>query len=146
MAAHRQPSVRPVADRRYFSRGAGVRTSHLFGPHDGANEGICGTTELDIGGAVPLHSHNCEETVMILEGEALFEAAGQRHALVAGDTTWTPAGVDHRFSNCGDGRLRILWFYGRSDATRTVAATGATSPIADEGSRVPAPALPDDPT
>ncbi len=132
MATDRRPVVRPVADRRYFSRSAGVQTSHLFGPRDGAGDWIFGTTELDVGGGVPLHSHNCEETVMVLEGEALFEAAGQRHALVAGDATWTPAGVDHRFSNRGDGWLRILWIYGRADATRTVVSSGKTTRIDDE--------------
>ena len=132
MSTDRRPVVRQTADRRYFARSAGVRTSHLFGPRDGATEGICGTTELGIGGGVPLHRHNCEETVMVLGGQALFEAAGEQHVLVAGDATWTPAGVDHRFSNDGDGWLRILWFYGRTDATRTVVANGSVSRIEDE--------------
>ncbi len=135
MATERRALIRTAAGRSFFSRGDGVRTSHLIVPADGAAEGITGTTEFAEGGELPLHWHNCEETVVILEGDALFEAAGQQHALVAGDAAWTPAGVAHRFSNRGRGWMRILWVYGRADATRTLVTTGETSSIESEQPR-----------
>jgi len=127
-----RPVIRTVGLRRYFSRGTGLRTSHLFTTADGAAQGLTGTTEFAPGAGLPLHTHNCEETVMILEGEAFFEANGERTGLVAGDATWTPAGVVHRFANRGNGPMRILWVYGSVDATRTLASTGATTSVEAE--------------
>jgi putative monooxygenase len=135
MAAEQRALVKAASTRTFFARVAGVRTSHIVGPADGAVEGITGMTEFAPAATVPLHWHNCEETVVVLEGEALFEAAGEQHALVAGDATWTPAGVPHMFSNRGRGLMRILWVYGRTDAARTLAMIGETSPIESEQPR-----------
>jgi HTH-type transcriptional repressor of puuD len=49
-----------------------------------------------------------------------------RFDLEAGDATWVPAGVPHRFANRGQGRLRIYWVYGGREVTRTIVATGET--------------------
>lgn len=64
--------------------------------------------------------------MLILEGEAIAELDGERFDLVAGEATWVPAGIPHRFLNRGDGRLRIYWVYGGRDVTRTITATGET--------------------
>jgi len=130
--------VKTAASRAFFSRGTGLRTSHIFTTADGAAQGLTGTTEFAPGAEVPWHTHNCEETVTILAGEALFEADGEQTELVAGDATWTPVGVVHRFANRGRGPLRILWTYGSVDATRTLVATGATTSIAAESQANPA--------
>jgi mannose-6-phosphate isomerase-like protein (cupin superfamily) len=61
-----------------------------------------------------------------LEGIARFEADQERFLLHVGDTTMIETGVVHRFENAGTGRLRILWIYGSSAATRTLVATGET--------------------
>jgi quercetin dioxygenase-like cupin family protein len=133
--------VKTAASRAFFSRGTGLRTSHIFTTADGAAQGLTGTTEFAPGAEVPWHTHNCEETVSILGGEALFEADGEQTELVAGDATWTPVGVVHRFANRGRGPLRILWTYGSVDATRTLVATGATTSIAAESQANPAATL-----
>jgi quercetin dioxygenase-like cupin family protein len=130
--------VKTAASRAFFTRGTGLRTSHIFTTADGAAQGLTGTTEFAPGAEVPWHTHNCEETVTILEGEALFEADGEQTELVAGDATWTPVGVVHRFANRGRGPLRILWTYGSVDATRTLVVTGATTSIAAESQANPA--------
>lgn len=98
----------------------------------GAKELLTGITEFAPGGEVPPHIHNCEEAVVILEGQAIFEADGERHDLEVGDSTWAPAGVVHRFGNRGEGRMRIFWTYGSISATRTVIATGRTTLIGQE--------------
>ena len=94
-----------------------------------------GITSFAPDAGIPLHSHNCEESVVVLEGEALFEDEHGAHELRAGDTTLVPAGVVHRFANRGDTLMRILWIYGSADATRTIATTGETRPIAQERPR-----------
>jgi quercetin dioxygenase-like cupin family protein len=118
------PRTLPVMER-----GSGVRTVHLVSREIGAAQFLNGTSEFDPGGAVPFHSHNCEESVVILEGVATFETDEATAELAAGQATWVPAGVVHRFRNRGDSVMRFLWTYGRADATRTLAATGETVAI-----------------
>jgi mannose-6-phosphate isomerase-like protein (cupin superfamily) len=64
--------------------------------------------------------------VLILEGEATAEIDGEFFDLTAGQATWVPAGVPHRFLNRGEGVMRIYWVYGGRDVTRTITATGET--------------------
>ena len=66
-----RPSALPAHER-----GGGARTTPLVGPSIGAAAFINGITSLAPGGAIPFHSHNCEESVMLLEGEAILEIGG----------------------------------------------------------------------
>jgi quercetin dioxygenase-like cupin family protein len=127
-ASPSRPVVRRPRELAPLDRGGGVRTVHLVNGAI-ATQFLTGTTEFDPGASLPLHSHDCEESVAVLEGQAAFEADGEVIDLDVGDTTWLPAGVVHRFRNRGTGRLRILWIYGSARATRTIAATGETFPI-----------------
>ena len=120
-------------------RGGGARTTPLVTRSLGATGFISGITAFEPGAAIPLHFHDCEEQVTILEGEAVAEIDGARHPVRAGDTTWIPAGLPHRFVNAGAGPLRILWVYASTTATRTLVATGETRPVAAEHARPPTP-------
>ena len=119
-----RPSALPVIDR-----GNGARTIPLVTRRCGSTSMINGITAFDPGAAIGLHKHNCEESVMILEGEAVAEIDGIRHALIAGDTTWIPANVPHRFLNESGALMRIFWTYATVDATRTMIATGIEQTI-----------------
>lgn len=110
-------------------RGGGVRTTYLATGDVGAAGFMTGTTEFGPGASVQPHSHNCEESVVVLEGRGRFECEGRSVQLGAGDATWVPAGASHRFVNVGPGLLRILWTYGRVDATRTFTDSGETIAI-----------------
>ena len=110
-----------------FDRGTGVRTLPLVGKWNTAGSQVTtGITIFAPGTAIPMHLHNVEETVMVLDGEATAVIGEESHDLVAGDTTWLPSGIPHRFINRGAGELRIYWVYGGRNVTRTVAATGET--------------------
>jgi len=78
------------------------------------------------GTGAPLHVHNCDEQVTLLEGEAEVEIDGAVTPLSRYDTTYIPAGREHAFRNRGDAPMRILWIYGASRVTRTFAETGET--------------------
>ena len=87
-----RPDDLPVNDR-----GNGARTIPLVTRGCGSTSMINGITAFEPGAKIGVHFHNCEESVMILEGEAVAEIDGTRHSLKAGDTTWIPSNTPHRF-------------------------------------------------
>ena len=111
-------------------RGGGLRTYPMVRKAIGATEFINGVTEFDPGAAVPLHYHNCDESVVLLEGKGLAVIDGVEWAVAPGDTTYIPAGIHHFFRNTSaTDKMRILWIYASADADRTLVATGDTRRI-----------------
>jgi quercetin dioxygenase-like cupin family protein len=121
-----------AGDGEVRDRGAGVRTRHLVTAESGDTVFATGTTEFAAGAALGLHFHDCSESVLVLEGEARFDHGDGSDAMGAGDTTFVPAGVPHRFVNVGDGVLRLYFVYGSAMPTRTMVATGETFPIGSQ--------------
>jgi putative monooxygenase len=129
------PVVLRAEGRFSFARGAGVHTEPMVTKAHGAVGLMTGITTFSAGAEVGFHRHNCEESVVVLEGNALFESDSITEELVAGDTTLVPAGMAHRFRNNGEAKMRILWIYGSVDATRTKLPSGETVLISDEAAR-----------
>ena len=77
-------------------RGGGARTTPLVLPSVGAQSFINGITEFAPGTAIPFHSHNCEESVMLLSGHAYLDIDSEVHELKPLDTTWIPPNLPHR--------------------------------------------------
>lgn len=124
--------LRP-ADITPHERGGGARTIPLVTSGVGSRSLLNGITEFAPGASIPLHKHNCEESVMVLDGEAICEIDGVQHRLGSNDTTWLPAEVPHRFINASDTqRMRIFWTYASINANRTIIATGDTRSIDSE--------------
>ncbi|HVC01820.1 MAG TPA: cupin domain-containing protein [Steroidobacteraceae bacterium] len=129
----RKAAVLRPAEMKTYDRGGGAGTTPLVGASIGATAFINGITAFEPGAAIPYHSHNCEESVLVLEGDGVLDIGGEEIALRALDTTWIPPQVSHRFRNASNTRpLRIFWTYARMDATRTMTATGATAFVAQE--------------
>lgn len=117
-------------------RGGGARTTPLVLPSVGATTFINGITEFSPGTAIPFHSHNCEESVVLLEGHAYLDIGGEVHELKPLDTTFIPPNVPHRFRNMSSTEgMKILWIYASVNATRTLTETGETRPITAEHAR-----------
>jgi len=131
-----QPRVLRPSELTSYDRGGGARTTPLVSPSLGAESFINGITEFGPGVAIPFHSHNCEESVMLLSGSAMLDIDGidgEQHQLRPFDTTWMPANVPHRFRNLSDTEpMKILWIYASPKATRTLAATGETRAVSAE--------------
>jgi putative monooxygenase len=123
-----RPSEIKAADR-----GGGAKTIPLVNQKVGSTSLLNGITSFEPGAAIPVHTHNCEESVMVLEGSAIAEIDGVEHTLGPLDTTWLPANVPHRFINASTTEpMRIFWTYASVEATRTLVATGETRPISAE--------------
>ena len=121
------PKILRPAEIELFDRGTGVKTIPLAGKWNATgNKVTTGITIFGPGTQIPLHTHNVEETVMVIEGQATAVVGDDRYDLEAEDVTWVPSGVPHCFINRGPGQMRIYWVYGGRDVTRTICATGET--------------------
>lgn len=130
----RRAAVLRPSDIQSHDRGGGASTIPLVGPSVGAAAFINGITTFAPGTKIPFHSHNCEESVVLLEGEAMLDIDGQAPVrLQPLDTTWLPPNLSHRFRNLSDtAPMKILWIYARLDATRTLTESGATNFVSAE--------------
>lgn len=110
-----------------FERGDGVVTTLLVGSERLPGAGFTsGLTSFPPGRSAPLHSHNCGEQVIILDGDGEVEVDGQSTRLAKYDSAYISAGKPHRYNNVGTTPLLILWIYGAEHVTRTFTATGVT--------------------
>jgi succinate-semialdehyde dehydrogenase/glutarate-semialdehyde dehydrogenase len=130
------PAVLRPADLPAHNRGGGASTVQLVTKAVGAQVFLNGTTVFEGGAGIPLHTHNCPESVVIVEGDAIVEIDGVEHRLARWDTTYVDAGTPHRFRNASATEpMRILWTYASVNATRTILETGLTTRVDAEHSR-----------
>jgi quercetin dioxygenase-like cupin family protein len=124
--------LRP-ADITVRQRGGGASTIPLVSQRVGSTKLLNGITRFEPGAAIPEHFHNCDESVMLLQGEAIAHVDGVAHRVEVGDTSFIPAGIHHYFENAsGTEEMAIFWTYASVDATRTIVATGVTTRIDEE--------------
>src|SRR6478752_7251993 len=112
---------------RVIDRGSGILTVPLV-THQSAGEPkiISGMSTYPRGEGAPMHTHNCDEQVTLLEGVGEVEIDGEITPLEPYDSTYIPADQLHAFRNTGDEPMKILWIYAAEKVTRTFADTGET--------------------
>lgn len=107
----------------------GVDFKDFVGRHNGAADICTGIAIFQPDASLPLHMHSCEESVTILEGEALCDIGGELIPLRPFDTSFVPPRVPHRFLNAsGTDRLIILWAYSTADVDRIVIESNEIDP------------------
>lgn len=121
-------TVIKVNEVKVLDRGGAIRTVPLITNESSGGEALftTGISTYPVGSGAPFHSHNCDEEVVILEGEADVEVDGTITPLRQYDTAYVPSPVIHRYRNTGNTPLRLLWIYNASRVTRTFADTGIT--------------------
>jgi quercetin dioxygenase-like cupin family protein len=113
-----------VADVKKIERGSGIQTTPLITRH--ATPEARFTTGMSVypkGKGAPMHTHNCDEQVTLLEGVGEVEVDGIITPLVPYDSTYIQAGSVHAFRNTGEDPMRILWIYSSDHVTRTFAGS-----------------------
>jgi quercetin dioxygenase-like cupin family protein len=129
----RKAAVLRPSEIKSHDRGGGASTTPLVTASIGATAFINGITSFGPGTVIAFHSHNCEESVMLLEGNAMLDIDGKEIPLAPLDTTWIPPNVSHRFRNMSATRpMKIFWTYARLDATRRLTETGVTNFVSAE--------------
>ncbi len=117
-------------------RGGGARTISLVNPRVGTTSFITGYTTFGGGVEIPFHSHNCQESVVLMEGNAVLDIDALEIVLKPHDVTFIPPNVSHRFRNLSKTEpMKILWIYAAPDATRTLTDSGETRQVAAEHSK-----------
>jgi quercetin dioxygenase-like cupin family protein len=110
-----------------LDRGGGISTIPLITHWSDASASITtGISSYPRGTGAPLHVHNCDEQVTLLEGVGEVEIDGVVTPLVPYDSTYIQAGIRHAFRNTGDEPMKILWIYPTQEVTRTLMETGET--------------------
>jgi len=133
MLVYQKGAILQEEESPKIRRAGGASTTQMVTPRCGAEAFLNGFTDIPPGAAIPLHFHNCEESVLIVRGRATVEIDGETFSASAGDVTWLPRDVPHRFINPSDSEnLRIFWTYASVSATRTLVETGETGAVLAE--------------
>jgi mannose-6-phosphate isomerase-like protein (cupin superfamily) len=83
----------------------GDDAGELQGYHLGANVSFI-VVDAPPGGGPKLHRHPYEEVFVVQEGSATFTSGDETTEVEGGQVVVVPAGVEHKFTNSGTGRLR----------------------------------------
>ena len=86
----------------------GVTIRWLISKDDGAPRFQMRLFEVVPGGHSPLHTHEWEHEVFILEGEGILTFEGEEKPFSTGHFVFVPESREHSFRNTGSGRLAFL--------------------------------------
>lgn len=104
----------------------GLRHRTVVDAATGAAESALWQEEHQSGFCVPLHLHDCEEIIAVVEGEIEATVGEQRLAIAANQSVLIPRWVPHGFRVVSDGPVRLHAFFAsarpgifRLDGTRS---------------------------
>jgi quercetin dioxygenase-like cupin family protein len=94
--------------------GGGLSVTFPFSSATGAVDTAAVYMVFEPDGALPEHTDSAEEWLLVLEGVVEATVGGETGILEAGQLALVPALAPHSAHNVGDGRARILGFFGAS--------------------------------
>lgn len=98
-----------IAKRPVEAEGAdGTEIRWLISKEDGAENFAMRMFEIQPGGHTPLHEHNHEHEVFIVEGDGVFVCEGKEYEFGRDYVIFVPGGKEHQFINAGESVLRML--------------------------------------
>jgi quercetin dioxygenase-like cupin family protein len=113
-----------------YELGARTAFRDLFAGRLGSR-GICGGYGLfQPGASLPCHYHDYDESITIVEGEAVCQAAGAEYLLANNDTACIPKGRPHRFINRGSSPMAMIWVYAGDEPDRVIVNSSFCEPCA----------------
>jgi quercetin dioxygenase-like cupin family protein len=110
-----------------YELSTGAHFRDLFAKRFGSR-GICGGYGLfGPGASLPCHFHEYDESITIIQGTAVCQAAGREYELADCSTACIPRGRPHRFLNRSDARMAMIWVYAGDEPERTLVEAGYCS-------------------
>ncbi len=99
----------------------GVTVQILTGDDSGSNSLRVGTATFRPGAGLPCHTHDFDESITILSGEANIFVDDRRVLMRPHDTAFVPAGSPHRFANGHPADpMVMLWVYAAASTARNL--------------------------
>ena len=89
----------------------GVVLTSLVDGDTGSTQISSGVAEFAVGAGAPVHYHDAEESVIVIEGEGLMVINGEEHVVIPNDAAFISAGAHHSIANHGDRPFKISWTY-----------------------------------
>jgi quercetin dioxygenase-like cupin family protein len=84
-------------------------------------DGICGGYgRFEPGAGLPCHTHDYDESITIVEGEAVCYVAGRQHWAPTLSSVTVPRGAPHRFVNRSNEPMAMIWVYAGSRPDRVI--------------------------
>ena len=80
-------------------------------PGDGTTSTDASFSEVGVGTGAPLHTHEDDELIVILDGALRVRIGDDSHDVGADHTIVVPPGVPHGFEAIGEAPARILGFF-----------------------------------
>ena len=111
-------------DCQVYELSQGALFCDLFARRYGAI-GICGGYgRFAPGSSLPCHFHEYDESITIVEGDALCLVQGMDYRLSGLDTAFVPKHRPHRFLNQSNGTMGMLWVYAGDEPDRVIVDAG----------------------
>lgn len=86
----------------------GIRRASFFDAAEGAQQLSLILAEIDPGKEIPLHRHEVEEGLYVLEGSGAVAIGGEERPIAAGSFCVMPAREYHTVRNTGSGVMKLV--------------------------------------
>ena len=106
----------------------GLSHRTVAGPLQGFQSLEVWVQTVDPGAATPVHRHDCEEAIVILEGQGVLALDGGEHVFGPGETLVIPRNAVHQVTCTGPGPLRLVAALGAAPV-RVHSATNERIPL-----------------